>query len=380
MAVPVYHQGKELMITPDSPRPRGMRLYLLGIPGTILIITVLAIVAVSFLHSGSSSSAGQPSAGDHPGAHPGAVTVPTVRTYVHKVPAIPVLAWHQVIGGVATTPAEDELWNFNKDCKPTAAVCNAPNNPETVSLAQLSSELGWLKQQGYHSITAAQYYAWDEGKTVALPSKPVLLTVDDGTLNSYVNVTAVLRKYDDNMVAFIVSQFAAGATAGQQPYVGWDATWAQLKALPPAQWSFAFHAGAHGHNITFPGNKACEYYYPCQLPTETDAQYESRVSGEITAGRSAELAELGPRFDSDFWAVPWNDLGNSDDGLPTEGYASAWLPPWAASQFPVIFIQDPLHNGYLHERYRLEVQGTWSLATFRYYMLGNTQHGFFNVK
>ena len=270
------------------------------------------------------------------------------------------------------------IWNYNKDCKPTAAVCDVPANDETVSLAQLNTQLGWLKAQGYQSIYADQYYAWVTGKTVALPAKPVLLTVDDGTLNSYVGVTALLARYGLNMVTFIVTQFADGATANLEPYVGWNADWDQLLSLPEEQWSFAFHAGAHGHNITFPDNKACQYYYPCQLPTEAISDYRSRVAGEIASGRQVASARPGNRMNDTMWAVPWGDLGVQSN-LPAAGDAKTWLAPWAATQFPVIFIQDSPHNGYLHERYRLVVQGNWSPAVFEKYVQGNIAHGFFNA-
>ncbi len=303
---------------------------------------------------------------------------PAPRKYVHQVRYIPVLAWHQVVGGVASTGAQDVLWDFNKDCEPTAAVCDAPANDETVSLAQLNAQLSWLKAQGYASITADQYHGWVSGASVPLPAKPVLLTIDDGTLNSYVGVTALLAKYGFNMVTFIVTEFADGATANVEPYVGWNASWDQLLALPSAQWSFAFHAGAHGHNITFPNNAACQYYYPCQLPTETVSDYRSRVAEEITTGRQTAAKMLGTRMNDTMWAVPWGDLGIQAN-LPAAGDAKTWLAPWAATQFPVIFIQDPPHNGYLHERYRLVVQGTWSQAVFEKYVEGNIGHGFFNV-
>ena len=103
-------------------------------------------------------------------------------TSIHKVRYIPALAWHQVVGGVARTPAQDVIWDYNKDCEPTAAVCDAPINDETVSLAQLNAQLSWLKAQGYASITADQYHGWVSGASVPLPAKPVLLTIDDGTL------------------------------------------------------------------------------------------------------------------------------------------------------------------------------------------------------
>src|ERR1035441_6440451 len=48
-----------------------------------------------------------------------------------------------------------------------------------------------------------------------------------------------------------------------------------------------------------------------------------------------ERAELGSRFGTDMWAVPWNDLGNQPN-LPSEGAAQWWLASWAATQFPVI--------------------------------------------
>ncbi len=47
-------------------------------------------------------------------------------TSIQKVRYIPALAWHQVVGGVARTQAQDVIWDYNKDCEPTAAVCDAP--------------------------------------------------------------------------------------------------------------------------------------------------------------------------------------------------------------------------------------------------------------
>ena len=347
-----------------------MRWIIIGIPLSVVAALTAAYITVSTLHPSPSS------ASDF-----GAVTsqvVPVPREYVHAVDDIPVLAWHQVIAGTATTTAEDVIWDFNRDCAPTALVCNAAGNDETVSITQLTSELSYLKAAGYQSITAAQYDAWVAGKKIALPAKPVLLTVDDGTLNSYVGVTPVLRELGFNVVTFIVSQFASGATAGKQPYAGWNATWSQLMALPAAQWSFAFHAGARGHNVTFPDNGSCTYFYPCQLPSETDAVYQQRVSSEVNAGRAVEESQLGARLNTEMWAVPWNDLA-VEKNQPTSGTdPKAWLAKWAATQFPVIFIQDPHRNGKLNERYRLEVHGTWSEAAFESNFNNNIKDGFFS--
>jgi hypothetical protein len=145
-------------------------------------------------------------------------------TYVHAVRSIPVLAWHQVDHG----------------CSPAAAVCNAPADDETVSKAQLTAELSYLKMAGYQSVTAGQYAAWVAGQRVALPRKPILLSFDDKT---------------------------------------------------------------------------------------------------ITA---------------------------------------RWLAKWASERFKLIFIPDPAHNGYLHERYQLEVHGTWSEKVFEAKLRNNLNDGFFD--
>jgi hypothetical protein len=346
-----------------------VRWIIVGVPLAVIAALIAAYVTVSSLHPVQKTITTQATI---------STPVPAPREYIHTVKDIPVLAWHQVIAGTADNTAEDIIWNFNKDCKPTALVCNSKSNVETVSVTQLTNELAYLKRSGYQSITAAQYDNWVAGKKIPLPAKPILLTVDDGTLNSYVDVTPVLQKYGFNMVTFIVSQFADGAAADEQPYAGWNATWAQLKALPTAQWSFAFHAGARGHNVTFPNNPGCTYFYPCQLPDETDAAYQQRVSSEITIGRAVEESQLGSRFNTQMWAVPWNDLAVEKD-LPTSGPdPKVWLAKWAATQFPVIFVQDPLTNGFEHERYRLEVQGTWSETTFEFNLNDNIHDGFFN--
>lgn len=294
------------------------------------------------------------------------------------VAAIPVLAWHQVIAGTPTTAAQDVYWDYGKDCAPTAPVCDAAANDETVSATQLSTELAWLRDQGYHSVTAAQYQGWVAGRHVALPSRPILLTFDDGTLNMFVGVTQILQRYGFTAVAFIVSEFANGASANKEPYVGWDATWAQLEALPATQWSFGFHAGAQGHGVTYPDNPGCTYFYPCQLPGESDAAYRQRVTQDIDQGRADEEQQLGSRMNTAMWAVPWNDL--AQPGHPTSGHdPAAWLSGWAADQFPIIFLQDPSRNGVQHERYRLEVQGTWSQADFTANLADNLGNGFFNL-
>src|ERR1022692_2628788 len=177
---------------------------------------------------------------------------------------IPVLSYHQLDNGCAKTatlcdpPTSEagkalaamdatQLAGADGTDKVAAATgSSAGTDIDSLSQTQFAAEMTWLKNQGWHTVTAQQYVDWATGVAVTLPSKPILLTVDDGIEDFYADGTSVLQKDGFNILAFIVTQFADGATAGAQPYVGWNATWAQLQALPKATYGFAFHAGAEG--------------------------------------------------------------------------------------------------------------------------------------
>lgn len=270
---------------------------------------------------------------------PGQDTTPATR-----ISSIPVISWHQMDNG----------------CRPTAALCTEPEFSETnVTQRQFYDELSWLHSHGYRTITAAQYVAWAAGQSVALPQKPVLLTVDDGIANFYAGATPVLRHFGYTMVSMVVSGFAQGAEDGARQYKGWDATWTQLRNLPSDVWEFAFHAGPHGHEST---STACGYFYPCQRPGESAAAYQARVAKDIDAGIAAEREQLGDRVDTRMWAVPFNDLAQ-DPTQPQSGSTPArWLNDYAAHRFAVVFVDGEATRDNQH--YRYEVHGTDSLSFF----------------
>jgi hypothetical protein len=257
---------------------------------------------------------------------------------------IPVLTYHQL----------------NNGCSATAAMCNRTGaGDEILTTAQFYAELKSLHEQGYHSITASAYSRWAAHEPVLLPSKPILLTVDDGIDNFFEAATPVLRHFGYTMVAMIVSGFATGAENGQQPYAGFDASWTELRQLDPSIWSFAFHAGPQGH-LDFT-SQACTYFYPCQRSGETDAAYQARVRADVNTGVSQLQSEL-PGADTQMWAVPFNDLAQAKDEQQSGTDPSTWLPGYAQQEFAVVFV-DGLRPS-ANEHYRYEVHGTDSLRNF----------------
>lgn len=140
---------------------------------------------------------------------------------------IPVLSYHQLDNGCAKTaalcdppasPAAKALSRMSTAQLAgadglSAAATAAGTDIDSLSQTQFAAELAWLKAQGYHSVTPAQYLSWDTGKAVTLPSKPILITVDDGIEDFYADGTSVLQKYGFTAMAFVVTQFADRATA-----------------------------------------------------------------------------------------------------------------------------------------------------------------------
>jgi hypothetical protein len=270
---------------------------------------------------------------------------------------ITVLAYHQLDNG----------------CAATALMCNRSGaGREILSERQFYEQMSYLHSHGYHTITDVQYDRWATHKPVALPAKPVLLTVDDGIDNFFAPATAVLRHFGYNMVSMVVTGFAAGSQNGVRPYAHWDASWTQLRALDPAIWGIAFHAGAQGH-LLFP--RACPVFYPCQLAGESSAAYQARVSADIINGKALLKREI-PSADTQMWAVPWNDLAQAGNRPQAGADPRAWLKTFVQAQFPVIFV-DAFVSHPNGEHYRFEVHGNQTLAYFIHELTVNTHAGAF---
>jgi hypothetical protein len=292
------------------------------------------------------------------------------------VTSIPVLTWHEL----------------NNGCSAKAVVCSA-SDPESVSTTQLTTELGWLKTNNYHSVTAAQYLAWVQGSPVTLPVNPVMLVADNGIYNFLSGSQTVLRQDGFVMNVAVVTGFADGAS-GKCPQpafepgcpadmAGWDATWRQLAALPAANYDFIIEAGTAGHFVqTY--DPGCTAFYACKLPGETDVAYEARVKADLSVGQSEIVANLRGRFTPGLWVVPYSDAGYpacAQSGCTPQAYTGpvGWLSAWAASTYPVSFVEDAFRNAIQGERFRIDVQGWMDLSSFANLITSDSAAGDFTL-
>ena len=62
-----------------------------------------------------------------------------------------------------------------------------------VPAAELSEQMKWLSDEGYHGVTLEQLFdAWENGEPI--PRKPVVISFDDGLRSQYVGAVPVLRR------------------------------------------------------------------------------------------------------------------------------------------------------------------------------------------
>jgi peptidoglycan/xylan/chitin deacetylase (PgdA/CDA1 family) len=76
----------------------------------------------------------------------------------------------------------------------------------SVTPGDFAAQMDWLAQNGYHPITTEDLFAYLAGAQ-GLPSRPVILTFDDGYADFYTTALPILRSHDFKAVAYVVSGF-----------------------------------------------------------------------------------------------------------------------------------------------------------------------------
>ncbi|HAC45821.1 MAG TPA: hypothetical protein DCF65_07095 [Chloroflexi bacterium] len=76
----------------------------------------------------------------------------------------------------------------------------------SVTPSDFAAQMDWLAQNGYHTITTEDLYTYLNGYA-GLPSKPVILTFDDGYADFYTTALPILRSHDFVAVSYVVTGF-----------------------------------------------------------------------------------------------------------------------------------------------------------------------------
>lgn len=162
-----------------------------------------------------------------------------------------------------------------------------------VTSQQFSEHLDWLKNNGYHFINVDQLIKAHEGK-YSLPSKPVLLTVDDGYQSFYQNAYPIIRAKKVPVVLAVVGSWLE-PKEGQKVDFGGESisrdkilSWKELKEMQSsglveiASHSYHLHQGIVGNPQ---GNlepaAITRIYDSTSKSYESDEHYQSRIFQDL---------------------------------------------------------------------------------------------------
>lgn len=132
---------------------------------------------------------------------------------------VPVLCWHQV--------------------RPFTAADTASARPYIVTAKTLDRQLGALRRAGYQSVSTEQYAA-HVTKGAKLPTKPVVLTFDDGTIGQYTRALPLLKKH-----GMTATFFPMTVVLGKKDWF----TAKHIRALDKAGMSIGVHTWDH-HDVS----------------------------------------------------------------------------------------------------------------------------------
>jgi peptidoglycan/xylan/chitin deacetylase (PgdA/CDA1 family) len=107
----------------------------------------------------------------------------------------------------------------------------------TVLTSDFEEQLAYLKCAGYTGITVGQLIDAMDGRG-ALPSRPIVLTFDDGYSDAYTQAFPLLRQYGFPGSFAIVTGFVGG---GDGAYVTWD----QVREMASAGMEMLSHTVSH---------------------------------------------------------------------------------------------------------------------------------------
>lgn len=105
----------------------------------------------------------------------------------------------------------------------------------TVSVADFTAQMDYLKANGFKTLTTQQLYDWTKGG-FQMPDKPIILTFDDGYKDTFDNAVPILISRGMSGVFGIITEFP-----GLPDYASWE----QIKAAQQAGMEIVPHTRTH---------------------------------------------------------------------------------------------------------------------------------------
>jgi len=157
---------------------------------------------------------------------------------------------------------------------------------------EFEAQMTYLEDNGYHSVSLDQLYQASY-KGGGLPSKPFVISFDDGYVDNYTTAFPIITKHGFTATVFMVTSYINGAGF---------MSWQQLKELVANGWEIEGHTTTH--------------------PYLTKILDPSTLLSEISPPKKLLEKELGQKIN--FFAYPYGDLNsNVVQAIKDTGYFMA---------------------------------------------------------
>jgi hypothetical protein len=215
----------------------------------------------------------------------------------------------------------------------------------TVPRPLFAAQMRALKIGGFHPLTEQQYAAFVRGDTAALPSRPILLTFDDGRLDAYRAASGILASYGFHATEMVVPGWVT-------EHPRFSLSWAELNRMSRSgAWDIEAHFGFGQEDVRVDkaGHHGAVFGYLAYIPgtagrqghLETFAQFQKRFTGNMLWA-VRQLREKLAGYRPVATAIPESDYGQA-------GTNDLLIPPyvlsWLNHHFPVVFGGDYLDRG-----------------------------------
>jgi hypothetical protein len=212
----------------------------------------------------------------------------------------------------------------------------------TVSRKLFAEQMRALKVAGFHTLTIEQYAHFVKHGYRGLPSRPILLTFDDGREDAYRAANDLLQAYGFHVTELVVPAWVTG-----HPH--FSLSWSQLQQMAhTSTWDVQLHFGYGREEIRWnhAGDTGAAFAYQQYFPgqngepghEETFAQYQKRIASNMEWGER-QLEKKVPGYKPWSMAIPESDYGQA-------GTNDKRIPPfvlgWLDRHFPVVFGGDYL--------------------------------------
>ena len=233
----------------------------------------------------------------------------------------------------------------------------------TVTRRAFAEQMAALARMGFRTISTEQFARFRRGDVRGMPPRPLLITFDDGRLDSFRGADRVLQRHGFRAAMFVVT----GAIRDEDPD---HLTWRELRAMRGSgRWDVEPHAHRGDARVAVDATGATAPFYAVRRYTrsggrESFADFERRVTTDLFRARE-EMLDHG--FEPHAIAVPGGDYGQRSANDPA---IAPFMRDLLTRQFGVVFAgvegNDPGYSTAAGDAARYEVHA--DTTTDRLYM------------